>query len=515
MPANGVTMRKIKEVLRLSFDRKMSQRKVAESLNLSNGVVSKYLRQFKIQGLTWPLPPEMTDLELSVRLRGQTEAPEAEKAVKSAEIDYLRVRQELARPHMTLELIHSEMVDQEGLRLSYSQFCRRYREWKRCVKPSMRQNHHAGDKAFVDYAGTTIEILNEAGEIIEAQVFIGVLGASNYTFAEATLSQKLVDWIGSHVRMFEYFGGVPGMIVPDNLKSGVKKACRYEPDLNPAYAQMIEYYGCACMPARPYRPKDKAKVETAVGIVSRWIIARLRNETFVGLSALNQRIAELLTILNNRPFKKLPGCRRSVFLEVDQPALKALPSNRYEYREFKMARVNVDYHIEVEGHYYSVPYRLMKEQIEVWYNRNIVECYHHGSLVAKHIRATVKGRHTTNRDHMPESHRAHGDWNAERFKIWALSIGVATESLISIMLTSRPHVEQAYRACMGIVSLSKKYGKARLESACSYALRHNLTAYRHIKAILESGLDLKKEISIETLPLPFQHDNLRGAHYYH
>ena len=434
---------------------------------------------------------------------------------ESVELDFLKIRQELGRKHVTLQLLYDERGGAPGIGLSYSQFCRRYREWNQRIRPSMRQVHISGEKAFVDYAGTTIEILSETGEILQAQIFVGILGASNYTFAEATLSQRLPDWIGSHVRMFEFFGGVPKMVVLDNLKSGVHKTCRYEPDLNPVYAQVIEYYGTSCMPARPYTPKDKAKAENAVGIVSRWIIAALRNETFVGLAALNRRIAELLTDLNHRPFKKMPGCRHSAFMELDQPALKALPVNPYEFKEFKKARVNIDYHIELEGHYYSLPYRLIKQEVEVWYSRNIVECYKDGILVAKHIRSTTPGMHTTVREHMPEGHRAYSDWSPERFKSWALTIGASTCAMVEILLAAKPHVEQAYRSCMGLLGLSRQYGALRLEKACQYALKHKLSRYKQVKAVLEAKLDLKKTSRTETLLMSFAHDNVRGAHYYH
>lgn len=510
-------MRKIKEVFRLTFDKKMGQHKVARSLGLSVGVVNKYLARFKAEGLIWPLPIEVTESVLYLKIKGI--APPGETGAKEAgdrQVDYLKVRQELGRKHVTLQLLYDELGGRKEVGLSYSQFCRRYREWNRRIKPSMRQLHVAGEKCFVDYAGTTIEIISEDGEILNAQVFVGILGASNYTFAEATLSQNLQDWVGSHVRMFEYFEGVPNLLVLDNLKSGVCKTCRYEPDMNPAYSQMIEYYGSSCMPARVYTPKDKAKVENAVGVVSRWIIARLRNETFIGLAQLNQRIAALLLDLNSRPFKKLEGCRRSAFLEIDQPALKALPLNPYEFKEYKKARVNIDYHIELEGHYYSLPYRLIKEEIDVWFSRNFVECYKSGVLVARHLRSTMKGRHSTLREHMPEGHRAYHDWSPERFTKWALTMGLSTCNMVEILLASRAHVEQAYRSCMGLLNLSKRYGANRLESACAYAVKHHLTRYRHVKAILESNLDLKKEsISPESFILIPEHSNVRGAQYYH
>lgn len=527
MPAQGISMRKIKEVLRLSFEQHMSQHQIAHSLQLSVGVVNKYLNRFKALDLTWPLSSDNDEAALYLKLKAVAPPPHQQPLdqplvqadtlnEKLPLIDYAQVRQELGRKHVTLQLIYDEMGGNTVMGVSYSQFCRRYRAWNKQIKPSMRQLHPPGEKVFVDYAGTTIEILTEDGEILQAQVFVGILGASNYTFAEATLSQRLPDWIGSHVRMFEYFGGVPNMVIPDNLKSGIHKSCRYEPDINPVYAQMIEYYGTSCLPARPYRPKDKAKAENAVGIVSRWIIARLRNETFMGLVELNRRIAELLLDLNSRPFKKLPGCRRSAFLELDQPSLKALPINPYEFKEYKKARVNIDYHIELEGHYYSLPYRLIGQEIEVWYSRHIVECYREGLLIAKHIRSTIKGRHTTIALHMPAGHRAYNDWSPERFKNWALTIGISTCSMVETLLAGRAHVEQAYRSCMGLLSLARKYTPKRLESACAYALKHKLSRYRQIKAVLESNLDLKKDTLLsETLALPFDHDNVRGAHYYH
>lgn len=519
MSAKGVTMRKLKEVLRLSFDQCMSQHQVAKSLCLSVGVVNKYIVRFKKSGLGWPLPTDLDEASLSLKLKGIKLSPAKivlAEELGDVEINFLSIRQELGRKHVTLQLLYNESGGKLGLGLSYSQFCRRYQEWNKRIKPSMRQVHIGGEKAFVDYAGTTIDILSEAGEIIQAQIFVGILGASNYTFAEATLSQRLVDWVGSHVRMFEFFGGVPHLIVPDNLKSGIHKTCRYEPDLNPVYAQVIEYYGTSCIPARPYKPKDKAKVENAVGVVSRWIIAALRNETFVGVAALNRRIAALLADLNHRPFKKIPGCRHSAFLELDQPALKALPLNPYEFKEFKKARVNIDYHIEVEGHYYSLPYRLIKQEVEVWYSRNMVECYKEGILVAKHIRSSIPGRHSTLPEHMPEAHRVYQDWSPERFKNWALTIGTSTCEIVEAILASKPHVQQAYRSCMGVLGLSRQYGATRLENACRYAIKHKLNRYKQIKAVLTSHLDLQKEPGLsQTLPLVFEHDNVRGAHYYH
>lgn len=362
MPTQGVSMRKIKTILRLHHESKLSQRQIARSIQLSIGVVNKYLTRATDAGLGWPLPEEYQD-EGQLLQQLQSTAPIVISTLTKT-IDFACIHQELRRKSVTLQLLWEEHKKRELQPISYNHFCLLYRTWKKTQPKSMRQTHKAGDKVFVDYAGPTLEIIDpDTGEIRKAQIFVGILGASNYTYAEATWTQQLPDWIASHRRMLEFFGGVPALIVPDNLRSGVSKACRYEPDINPTYADFIDHYGTAVLPARPYKPKDKAKAENAVLIVERWIMARLRNDTFNGLTQLNQAISELVRDLNSRPFKKLPGSRQSTFNEIEKPALRPLPAHPYQFMHYKKARVHIDYHVELEQHYYSVPYQWTGKEI--------------------------------------------------------------------------------------------------------------------------------------------------------
>ncbi|MEN7974046.1 MAG: IS21 family transposase, partial [Verrucomicrobiota bacterium] len=369
---------------------------------------------------------------------------------------------------------------------------------------------------FVDYAGQTAEVVDRStGEVRCAQVFVAVLGASSYTFAEATWSQQLPDWIGSHVRAFEFFGGVPGVIVPDNLKSGVTKAHRYEPDLNPTYLDLANHYGTAVMPARVRRPKDKGKAESGVQLVERWILAALRNRTFFSLRELNQAISTLLVQLNDRPFKKLPGCRREAFESLDKPALQALPLPPYEFAEWKKARVHIDYHVEVDGHYYSVPHSLVKKQLDVRFSATTVECFHKDERVASHVRSALKGRHTSVAEHMPKSHREYAEWTPQRLIRWAEKTGPATAGVIQQILQRRNYPQQGFRSCLGIMRLTQGYGNERLEAACRRALTLGALSYKSIESILKKGLDRLSPPLQQELDLSVDHDNIRGADYYH
>ncbi|HQU09199.1 MAG TPA: IS21 family transposase, partial [Opitutales bacterium] len=374
----------------------------------------------------------------------------------------------------------------------------------------------AGEKLFIDYCGPTLDVIDPTtGEIRSAAVFVAVLGASNYTYAEATWDQKLPNWIGSHVRAFQFFGGVPALLVPDNLKSAVTKANRYEPELNRTYADLACHYSTAIVPARPYKPKDKAKVENAVLVVERWILARLRHQTFVGLAELNAAISELLKQLNHRPFKKLPGTRASQFEAIDKPALKPLPEQSYELAQFSKARVHVDYHIEVDRHYYSVPYALIKQALDVRLTLHTVECFHEGVRVASHVRSFLKGKHTTLAEHMPPSHKAYSEWSPGRFLNWALDIGPNTRDVIQRLLNQGAHPEQSYRSCFGILSLAKRYGKVRLEAAAYRALAIGSPRRHSIESILKKGLEQQPLKPNETNASPaVKHENIRGASHY-
>lgn len=508
-----ISMRKLKDVIRLKFDAKLSNRQVAASLSISAATVSNYINRAIQLGITsWPLDAKWDEHTLT-RAFNNTPIQRA----RSVTPDWVKVQQELRCKTMTLQLLWEEYQDQNPKQsYSYNHYCRLYRHWLGKQKLSMRQNHKAGEKLFVDYCGKTIDIINpDTGEIRTAQVFVAAMGASNYTYAEATWSQGLEDWIMSHARCLEFLGGVPELIVPDNLKSGVSKSCRYEPDLNPTYQQLAAYYQTTVIPARPYKPQDKSKVEVAVQIVERWIMARLRHTTFYSLKQLNQHITELLHDLNNRPMKKHPGTRASQFEAIDQGALKPLPKIAYQYTQIKKVRVHLDYHVEVNKHYYSVPHALVKQQLEVHITGQQVHIYQQDKLVAQHPRSHCAGRHTTNEQHMPTAHRAHNQWTPERFERWAKQIGADTQALVALYLSQRRHVEQNYRRCLGLLNLAKTYTEPRLNAACKRALMLNTTTLKSIEKMLEKGLESQPLPSTQAEQSPtIHHQNLRGQNYY-
>lgn len=513
MPNPRTRMSVIREVLRLKYESKLSHRQISRALNISIGTVSNYLLLFERCRLSYPLSANLTEAALNDLLAAVKPAP---KPCEFANPDFVGIHGQLKHKGITRQLLWEEYtLAYPDNHYRYSQFCFHYREWQKRLKVSLRQTYKAGEKLFVDYAGQTVEIVEaKTGECRLAQIFVAVLGASNYTFAEATFSQKLEDWVSSHIRAFEFFGGVPAMIVPDNLKSGVKKACRYEPLLNESYQRMLAYYQTCALPARPYKPQDKAKVEVGVQIVERWILARLRQRTFFSLFELNLAIRELLTQLNEKPFKKLVGNRQTSFAELDKPALKSLPKERYEYVEWHKARVHFDCHIEVRRNYYSVPYQLIKQEIEVRISGKTVECFAKGKRIAVHVRSPMIGRYSTQTCHLPKHHQAHLEWTAERLLRWAASIGEQTHRLVKEMLERKPHAEMAYRASLGLLNLVRKYSAKRVETACGMALEIGSPTRRSVASILNQELDklpLAEELPQAEIPL---HDNIRGAGYY-
>lgn len=516
MSAPPISMRKLKDVLRLKYEAGLSQRQIAAALRLSVGVVNKYVNAAKAAAITWPLSENQSDAQLRRQLF-PPESPPSEPVY--AQPDFAIIHQELKRKGITRQLLWEEYAEaNRDNHYQFTQFCFYYRHWRARLKLSMRQTHRAGEKMFVDYAGPTVPIVNPiTGEMTEAQIFVSVLGASNYTYIEATYSQQLHDWIGSHVRAFDFFGGVVQLIIPDNLKSGVTKADRYEPTLNRSYQEMLEHYSTAALPARPRKPKDKPKVEVAVQVVERWVLARLRHRTFHSLAELNQELKRLLEDLNNRPFKKLPGTRRSQYLALDLPALEPLPAQPYEFAEWKQARVHIDYHIEVYGHYYSVPHALVSRQLDVRITAGTIECFHQNQRVASHQRvADGRGGHTTVADHMPSHHRAHSEWSPGRFLNWAVEIGPQTRDFVRGLLESRKHPELSYRSCLGLLHLAKRYSPERLEAACRRALAIGTLKQSSVRTILERGLDSQPlpESEEETTVAPPVHENVRGAAYY-
>ena len=513
MSDNRISMRKLQDILQMRFEYKLSIRQISRSARVSVGTVSNYIKAFETAGLTWPLQDGFTEVDLIKALFPEASLPSRKGLVDP---DWTYVHKELKKKGVTKQLLWEEYSQEQTLgAYSYAQYCHRYNQWRGTLKRSMRQHHKAGEKMFVDYAGPTIPLVDpHTGEMAHrAQIFVAVLGASSYTFAEATLSQKSEDWNGSHTRAFAFFGGLPEVVVPDNLKSGVKTACYYDPDLNPSYQHLANHYQVAVIPARPYKPKDKSKAEVGVQVVERWIMARLRHETFFTLAELNARIRELLTDLNLRPFKKLQGTRRSHFEQLDEPVLRPLPRQPFVHAAFRKARVHIDYHVQFDGHCYSVPHQLVRKEIEIQATENCITASHKGQVVACHARKHIAG-HTTLSAHMPERHRHHKEWSPERLLGWAKDIGPDAHWLTQHMLDSRVHPEQAYRACLGLLNLNKKYGAERLNNACHRA-RH-IGAYRlkSIRTILENGQDripVANTSEQTTLPLTPAHENVRGA----
>jgi len=511
MPAKRLSMRNIREILRLKFDCGQTNRKIARSCGASRSTVADYLMRVKAAGLSWPLPTELDDAALDRLLFPHREAQPDHRPLPN----WSEVHKELRRKGVTLALLWQEYKEKNPDGYQYSWFCRLYNGWAGKIDVVMRQEHRAGEKLFVDYAGQTVSIVDRlTGEVRQAQVFVAVLGASSYTYAEATWSQGLHDWIGAHVRALKFIGGVPEVVVPDNLKSGVTKTCRYEPELNPTYQEMAAHYGTVVLPARVRKPRDKAKAETGVQVVERWILAVLRNHTFFSLAQLNSEIHRLLAIINSRPFKKLPGSRKELFASLDRPALASLPSTPYEYAEWKKATVHVDYHVELGGHYYSVPYQLIGKKLEIRYTATVMECLYQGKRVAGHKRSYQRGQHTTLPEHMPSKHRKYLGWTPERFVNWAGKIGPETARLTEQILAARAYPQQAYRTLFGILRLGKSYTDQRLEAACRRALAIGTTSFRSVESILKTGLDSKPLPGEQEQHEPLSHHNVRGPRYY-
>jgi transposase len=429
--------------------------------------------------------------------------------------DWTDVHQQLKRKDVTLRLVWEEYKQNHPEGLQYSQFCKRYRAWCGTLDLPMRQQHKAGEKMFVDFCGQTVPVTDRAtGEIHEAQIFVAVLGASSYTYVEACWSQGLPEWITAHVHAFQYFGGSSTLVVPDNLKAGVSVANRYEPEINRTYEEWARYYDCAIVPARVHRPKDKAKAEKGVQDVERRMLAALRHRTFFNLTELNEALSWLLIQHNERPFQKLPGSRRTLFEQLDKPALKPLPQQPYEYAEWKKARVNIDYHVAVDGRYYSVPYQLVNQPLDIRLTATAVECFHKNKRVASHLRAPRSGQYTTVTAHMPKAHQDYLQWTPERLVRWARKTGPETVRVVETILTSRPHPQQGFRACLGLMRLGKEYGDDRLETACGRALAVAAVGFKSIESILKRGMDKQPLPQKSPEHPPVDHDNIRGPEYY-
>lgn len=497
-------MRKVREILRLKAAG-MSGRQIAMAIGSALSTVQTCLRRAEAAGLAWPLAEELTEAALEEQLYPR-EAPPSTRPVP----DFAALHAELARPGVTRLLLWQEYKACYPDGWQYSVFCEQLRRWLRTQEPVLRQHHAPGDKVFIDYAGQTVPVTDRyTGEAREAQIFVGALGCSNLTYAEATWTQQLPDWLGSQVRMLEYFGGVPAAIVPDNLKSAVTRPLRYEPDLNPSYHDFAEHYGVAILPARVRKPRDKAKVETGVQIVERWILARLRNRTFFSLGELNAVIAELLEDLNTRPFKKIEGTRRSRFVELEQAALRPLPAQPYAFGEWRKAKVHPDYHVEVKRAYYSVPYRLIGQKVDVRLAASTVEIFSGGTLVAAHLRAEVRGRRSTADEHRPPQHVAVVERSLARVIERAGQIGPATAEVLRRQAKHRKHPEETIRSAQGILRLARDFAPEKLEAACQRALALQSYSYRAVRALIETPAPPDSRPALD-----LAHDNVRGPEYF-
>lgn len=507
-------MRKIKEVLRLRFELGLGQRAIARACSISQSTVHEYLKRAEVAKIPWPFPEGWDEERVENVLFGEPRSiePFPERVPPDFPVLHAQLQQ---HPHLTLQLAWEEyrQVHPEGY--GYSRFCELYGRWRRKQDVVLRQEHKAGEKGFVDWAGATIPVHDPVhGEIWQASLFVMVLGASSYTYAEATRDQQLTAWLSAHMHAFEYFGGVPRLLIPDNPRTGVSRACRYDPDLNPTYQEMAMHYGVGVVPARPYRPRDKAKVEVGVQIAERWIIAALRHHQFFRLEEVNRAIRELLERLNQRPFRKRQGSRSSIFASLERSALRSLPAERFDMSQWSRARVNIDYHIAFDGNFYSVPYALVQELVEVRATPTTVEIFHKGQRVASHLRGRGRGQVCTEKEHRPKSHQAHLEWTPSRMVHWAEQIGPHTAELFARILAEKPHPEMGYRSCLGIIRLAEQYSAARMEAAAGRALLTGACRYQSVKSILKNSLDQQPLNTSPSLPPPPAHDNIRGAEYF-
>ena len=506
-----LSMRTIRELLRLSFSSELSTRNIGRSLRVSHPTVKKYIEAVRSAGLDWASIEKMDDTALKSIIKG-TRGRQAD--INRPLPDYAYVHQELKKRGVTLYLLWQEYKQANPDGYEDTQFRKYYYDFAKKVDVTLRQHHKFGESLFVDYAGQTVPIYDRVtGAVSPAQIFVAVLGGSNFTFSEATADQSLPSWTGSHVRCFSYIGGVPQRVVPDNLRAAVNKACRYEPDINPTYRDLGAYYDIVIMPTRVASPQDKAKVECGVLVVERWILAALRNRKFFSLGELNEAIRELLVILNRRKFRKIDGSRESIFLAYEKATLKTLPARPWEYAQWQKATVNMDYHIELKGHLYSVPYILAHEVVHVRYTANTVEIFHGNKRVACHAISLLPNQFTTVHEHMPKSHQEYVGVTPSKLIAQGKAIGIKTGELIEYILNDRKYPPQGYRSCLGIIRLARNYPPARVESACARALAISGYSYKSVSAILKSGLDQQTVIN-KPKQLTITHENIRGGGYF-
>lgn len=511
MPRKRLPVRKITEVLRLRAAG-MSAREIARAVGAARSTVAEYLRRADAAGVTWPLPDELDDEALEARL-----FPPAPPVTGRPVPDWAELHKELrSKRHVTLRLLWLEWKETHPDGWGYSQFCVHYRSWLQTKDVVMRLTYAAGERMFVDFSGDKAAFVDpETGEVHEADVFVAVLGCSGMLYVEATRGQDLASWCGAHVRAYEAYGGVPELTVPDNLKAGVTTACFYDPELNPTYAELARHYQTVVLPTRVRRPRDKAAVEAGVLTVERWVLAPLRHRRFFSLAELNDAITERVAWVNARAFRGEQSSRKDLFCALERPALSPLPPMRYEFAEWKKVTANIDYHVEgPDRRFYSVPYQLVRQRLELRATASTIEVFRSGRRVASHVREYGARRYVTDPAHMPASHRAHAEWTPSRLVSWGRSVSEETGVFIERLLESRPHPEHAYRACLGLMRLARRYGPERLSAACARALAIGSISYTSVKSILAEGLDRLALPGARDAPPPVSHENLRGAGYF-
>ncbi len=503
-------MRAIREILRQRYEFGYSIRQISRSTGVSFGAVQDLVRKAGDQGLSWPLGDDLDDAALEATLYKYRQLPKGRPLPEMEEID-----RQLRRRGVTLMLLWQEYKESHPDGYQYSVFCQAFRQWKKGQEPTMRQVHKAGERLFSDFAGMTVPYTDPlTGEVDQAHIFVSALGASQYTFCHAFAREDLQAWVLGHCLTFEFLGGAPQLAVPDNPKPVVIRASRYDPTLHPTFMEMAQHYGVVVSPARPGKPRDKAKVENAVLLVERLVLAPLRHRTFFSLAEVQAAIDLGVADLNRRPFQKREGSRHTLFLELDQPALGPLPTSRYDFALWKKARVSIDYHVEAERALYSVPYQFVHQEVDVRIGATTVQIFHRGKRLATHRRAVAKGSVSTDVAHMPSAHRRYAEWTPSRIIGWAEQTGPQTAELVGIIMSSRPHPEMGFRSCLGIARLGQRYGKERLEKASARSIAIGATSYRSVRSILEHGMD--------SLPLPSLaadqprpvHQNIRGEAYF-
>jgi transposase len=508
-------MRKLREVLRLRYELKLGYQQIGRSCAIAVSTVHKYLKRAQAAGLSWPLPEDWDEARVEAAVFPRTGPPVAGKKPGRTPPDFAAIHEQLrTHRHLTLQLLWEEYREGSPDGYAYSRYCGLYQRWRSQLDVVLRQEHKAGEKMFVDWAGATIPVYDRhGGPAWQAPLFVAALGASSYTWAEAMRDQQMEAWLRGHVHAFEHFHGIPWLTVPDNTKTGVTKAHRYDPDLNPTYYNFALHCGFGIVPARPYKPRDKAKVENAVQVTQRWIVAALRHRKFFSLEELNQAIRELLAKLNHRPFRKKEGTRASLWEALDKPALKPLPTEPFDLSQWSRARVNIDYHVAFDSNLYSVPYHLVHELVEIRSTPTTVEILHKGARVASHLRGRGRGQAVTIHEHRPKSHRAHLEWTPSRMVHWAETIGPHTARLFERIMNDKPHPEMGYRGCLGIIRLAEKYSAQRVEAASQRALLTGACRYKSVESILKNSLDQVPPSSPPHSSTP-PHDNIRGSEYF-